>query len=183
METASALAKAQGARRVIPLAVTIASHSPLMKEAAAVFAQAVAGVAIRQSRVPVIANVTGRPLTSAPEIRNEMIAQLTSPVRWTASVQYMIAQGVSSFAEIGPKDVLTGLIKRIDAAATATSVSDAASVTRFVVHSARARRQAAAQCLRGHGPGRLTVGLQTSFHGGTTGDVRQAHRGGSSCLT
>ena len=131
MEIALALAKERGARRAIPLAVSIASHSPLMKEAAQAFAQAVAAVPVKNPGVPVIANVSALPLASAQDIRTEMITQLTSPVRWTASVQYMAAQGVTSLVEVGPKDVLTGLAKRIDASLAATNVGDAASVTRL----------------------------------------------------
>ncbi len=131
MEIALALAKERGARRTIPLAVSIASHSPLMKEAARAFAQAVAAVPIKHPDVPVIANVSARPLASAQDIRTELINQLTSPVRWTASVQYMAAQGVTTLVEVGPKDVLTGLARRIDASLLASNVGDAAGVARF----------------------------------------------------
>jgi len=130
LEAAVALAKERGARRAIPLAVSIASHSPLMKEAAREFAVAVAKAPVHAARVPVIANVTARPLASAADIKGEMVTQLTSPVRWTASVQYMVAQGAVSFVEVGPKDVLTGLIKRIDATVAATNVGDVAGVAR-----------------------------------------------------
>ena len=128
MESAVALAKEKGARRAIPLAVTIASHSPLMKDAAQEFAKAVAGVTVRAPATPVVANVSGRPLASAAAIRKEMVSQLTSPVRWTASIQYMVSHGVTSFVEVGPKDVLAGLIKRIDGTATAVSIGTAAAV-------------------------------------------------------
>jgi [acyl-carrier-protein] S-malonyltransferase len=131
METAIALAKEKGARRAIPLAVSIASHSPLMKEAAQEFAGAVAGVEVRAPSIPVVANVSARPLTTADEIRKEMVSQLTSPVRWTASVQFMAGRGVSSFVEVGPKDVLSGLIKRIDSSLTAASIGTAAAVSGF----------------------------------------------------
>lgn len=132
METASALAKERGARRVIPLAVSIASHSPLMQQAAQAFAAAVDRVAIEAPQQQVIANVTARPLVSVADVRHEMVTQLTSPVRWTASVQFMIERGVARFVEIGPKDVLTGLIKRIDASRQAVNVGDAAGVARLM---------------------------------------------------
>ncbi len=128
LEVATALAKERGARRVIPLAVSIASHSPLMAEAAREFAKAVAATPFHAAAVPVIANVTARPIHTAAEIRDELVRQLTNPVRWRASVQTMIAQGVTSFYEIGPKDVLTGLIRRIDANVTATAVGSAEAV-------------------------------------------------------
>jgi [acyl-carrier-protein] S-malonyltransferase len=131
IEAAIALAKQRGARRAIPLAVTIASHSPLMKEAAAEFAKAVDAASVSTPRTSAIANVTAHPLTTAQDIRQEMVTQLTSPVRWTATVQYMVSQGVTAIVEVGPKDVLTGLIKRIDANVAASSVGDAVGVARL----------------------------------------------------
>ncbi len=110
---AISLAKERGARRVVSLAVSIASHSPLMRSAADGLHTAVDAVTIKPAHVPIIANVTARPITTPDEIRQELVAQLTSPVRWIESVQYMAQQGVSTFVEIGPKDVLTGLQKRI----------------------------------------------------------------------
>ncbi len=110
---AMALAKERGAKRVIPLAVSIASHSPLMRAAVEGLGHAVAGVAMRPATVPVVANVTARPISSVDEIRQELVSQLTSSVRWIDSVRYMVQQGVSEFVEMGPKDVLTGLQKRI----------------------------------------------------------------------
>jgi len=132
LDMAGALAKERGARRVIPLAVSIASHSPLMKEAAEAFAMSVSAVPLHAPQIPVVANVTARPLSSVADIRNEMVTQLTSPVRWTASVQYMVAQGVTLLVEVGPKDVLTGLNRRIDATLTATSIGDTAGIARFI---------------------------------------------------
>ena len=110
---AAALAKARGAKRVIPLAVSIAAHSPLMNSIAGDFARAVGDTPVRQAKVPVVANTTAGPIAHPDDIRSELCAQLTSPVRWTESVQWMHAQGVASFVEIGPKDVLVNLIKRI----------------------------------------------------------------------
>ncbi len=129
LEVATALAKERGARRVIPLAVSIASHSPLMAEAAREFAKAVAATPFHDAAVGVSANVTARPIRATAEIRQELVQQLTSPVRWTASVQYMVAQGVTAFYEIGPKDVLTGLIRRIDGSVSATPIGTAEAVT------------------------------------------------------
>jgi [acyl-carrier-protein] S-malonyltransferase len=125
------LAKEQGARRIIPLAVSIASHSPLMQRAAESFASIVAQVDFHQPQVPVVANVTAKPITTVAEIRAELVKQLTSTVRWVESVQYMIAQGVTTFVEIGPKNVLTGLIKHISKEVRVVSVEDMASVQQF----------------------------------------------------
>ncbi|MDO9066092.1 MAG: ACP S-malonyltransferase, partial [Chloroflexota bacterium] len=131
LEAASALAKERGARRVIPLAVSMASHSPLMAGAAREFAAAVAAAPWRDARVPVVANVTGRPVRTVQEVKTELVAQLTSPVRWADSVEYMVAEGVTEFLEIGPKDVLAGLIRRISEGVTATSIGTAEAVARL----------------------------------------------------
>jgi [acyl-carrier-protein] S-malonyltransferase len=131
LEAASALARQRGARRVIPLAVSMASHSPLMAGAAREFATAVAAAPWRDARIPVVANVTARPLRTVQDIKTELVAQLTSPVRWTDSVEYMAAQGVTEFLEIGPKDVLAGLIRRIAEGVTATSIGTAEAVDRL----------------------------------------------------
>jgi [acyl-carrier-protein] S-malonyltransferase len=128
LEQAMELAKEQGAKRVIPLAVSIASHSPLMQTAAEAFASTVAQVDFHQPRVPVVANVTAAPITTVAEIRKELVEQLTSTVRWVESVQYMIAQGVTTFVEIGPKNVLTGLIRRIDKSVQTVNLEDVAGV-------------------------------------------------------
>jgi [acyl-carrier-protein] S-malonyltransferase len=132
LEQAMELAREQGAKRVIPLAVSIASHSPLMRPAAEAFADVVAQVDFHQPRVPVVANVTAAPITTVAEIKEELVKQLTSTVRWVESVQYMIAQGVTTFVEIGPKDVLTGLIRRIDKSVRTVNVGDVAGVEAFL---------------------------------------------------
>jgi [acyl-carrier-protein] S-malonyltransferase len=129
------LAREGGAKRVIPLAVSIASHSPLMQPAAEAFASVVAQVDFHQPRVPVVANVTAVPITTVAEIREELVKQLTSTVRWVESVQYMIAQGVTTFVEIGPKDVLTGLIRRIDKSVRTVNVGDLAGVEALMIGS------------------------------------------------
>jgi [acyl-carrier-protein] S-malonyltransferase len=117
LDKAMELAKARGAKRCIPLAVSIAAHSPLMAGAAAEFRAALEAVQWAEARLPVIANATARPAGRGDMI-NLLVAQLTSPVRWTESIQFMIVKGVTRFVEVGPKDVLCGLIKRIDAAVT-----------------------------------------------------------------
>ncbi len=118
---AAALAKAAGGR-VMPLAVSIASHSKLMLPAVEPFAARVAQASFNPPQIPVIGNVHAAPLATVDEIRVELVAQLTSSVRWTASVMAMInpqgaygSAGVTRFVEIGPGTVLTGLVKRIDA--------------------------------------------------------------------
>lgn len=114
LEMAMQMAQEAGARRVVRLAVSIAAHSPLMAVIADEFRQAIEATPIQPPQAPVVANITACPLNTVDDIRHEMMAQLTSSVRWVESIEYMIAQGVTNFVEIGPKDVLTGLIRRIN---------------------------------------------------------------------
>jgi [acyl-carrier-protein] S-malonyltransferase len=102
----------------MPLAVSIASHSRLMRPAAAQMAAILAGVALQPPQVPLIPNVTAQPATDPDEIRRLLVEQLVSPVRWVESVQFMISAGVTTFWEIGAGKVLGGLIKRIAPAVT-----------------------------------------------------------------
>lgn len=113
LEKAMELAKARGAKRAMRLPVSIAAHSPLMHSGMADFTAAVQAVAWQAPQVPVIGNVQVQPLADVAAIQAELPAQLTSPVRWTETIRYLAAQGVTTFIEIGPKDVLTGLSKRI----------------------------------------------------------------------
>jgi [acyl-carrier-protein] S-malonyltransferase len=132
LERVLKLAQEQGARRAVRLAVTIASHCPLMESAAAGLRQWMKNAAFRPAQIPLIANVTGKPIHTPEEIRHELGTQLVSPVRWTESIQHLIKQGVDTFIEIGPKNVLSGLIKRIDHNATRISVGDVAGLEALV---------------------------------------------------
>jgi [acyl-carrier-protein] S-malonyltransferase len=114
LAAAVSLAQAAGARKVVTLPITIAAHSPLMASAAADFSLAVDATPLRPPDVPVIGNVSAAPLTSVAAIRAELKAQLTSPVRWTDSINYLRLQDVNTFVEVGPGDVLLSLVKRID---------------------------------------------------------------------
>jgi [acyl-carrier-protein] S-malonyltransferase len=114
LERAIQLAQQAGIRKVRPLAVSIAAHSPLMTHAQADFNQAVDRAGIADPHIPLVGNVTALPLSTAAEIRGDLQAQLTSRVRWVESVQEMAARGVTTFIELGSGAVLTGLIKRID---------------------------------------------------------------------
>jgi [acyl-carrier-protein] S-malonyltransferase len=108
------LAEAAGARKVVILPITIAAHSALMGSAAAEFADAVEATPIVTPEIPIIGNVTAWPLTSVAEIRAELKAQLTAPVRWTDTINYLRLQDVTTFVEVGSGDVLLSLVKRID---------------------------------------------------------------------
>jgi len=114
LERAISLAQHAGVRKVRPLAVSIAAHSPLMLHAQESFNQAVAGSPIQDPAIPLVGNVTALPLSSAAEIQADLQAQLTSRVRWTESIREMARRGVTTFVELGSGSVLTTLLKRID---------------------------------------------------------------------
>ena len=111
---AMAGAQAAGARKVVELAITIAAHSPLMASAATAFAEAVANTPIQPPQIPVVVNLTAKPAATPEEIRAELTGQLTGGVQWTNSMRYLLQEGVETFIEVGPGDVLTSLMKRID---------------------------------------------------------------------
>jgi [acyl-carrier-protein] S-malonyltransferase len=122
------LLREQGGRRIIPLAVSIAAHSPLMASVVGEYRAAVDSTPMSTPDVQVVANISARPLLSVGEIRDELAGQLTWPVRWTASMQWMVEQGVTRFVEIGPGDVLSKLMRRIEPQVEAVSVGEVASV-------------------------------------------------------
>ncbi|MBM6993850.1 MAG: ACP S-malonyltransferase [Prevotella sp.] len=114
--------KAAGAKRALPLKVGGAFHSPLMQPAKDELQKAIEGTAIVAPKCPVYQNVDGKPHTDAAEIKQNLIAQLTSSVRWTSSVQNMIADGADDFTECGPGKALQGMIARIDKNVSAHSI-------------------------------------------------------------
>ncbi|OGO03972.1 MAG: [acyl-carrier-protein] S-malonyltransferase [Chloroflexi bacterium RBG_13_54_9] len=122
------LARARGARQTIPLQVSGAFHSPLMQPAAEGLAKALARFTLRDPQIPIIANSTAQPVTTAAELQEELLWQLCHCVQWQRSVQYMVDEGVSTFIEIGPGRVLSGLIKRISKDAQVFDVSNVASL-------------------------------------------------------
>ena len=120
---ADRLAKEAGAKLTVELKVSGAFHSPLMKPAADELAAALAEIEIAKPQTPVISNVTADYVAHPDQIRELLIRQLTSPVRWCPSMQRLIGDGVSAFYEIGPGRVLGGLMKRIDRKAGVTSLN------------------------------------------------------------
>jgi [acyl-carrier-protein] S-malonyltransferase len=132
LDRAVQLAEAAGARRVTRLAVSIAAHSPLMAAVVDEYREAVAAAVILPAVTTVVANVTARPLADVDAIRREMVDQLTCSVRWVASVEYMAAQGVTQCLELGPKEVLTGLIPRISKEIKATACGTVQAVQALV---------------------------------------------------
>jgi [acyl-carrier-protein] S-malonyltransferase len=111
---ANKLAKARGARALIPLKVSGAFHSALMEPVIAEFTRIVSRVRFRPPSIPVISNVSARPLTDVDSIKKELVKQLRNCIQWQGSVEYMMHSGVATFYEIGPGRVLSGLIRRIN---------------------------------------------------------------------
>ncbi|HLZ07035.1 MAG TPA: ACP S-malonyltransferase, partial [Chloroflexota bacterium] len=128
LSAAIELAVANGAHKVVRLAVSIAAHTPIMHRASEQFAEAISRIRLQDAVIPVISDISARALVSAEEIRSELARQLYSSVRWSDSVQKMVAGGVTTFVEIGPGDVLTTLIRRIDRNSKTVSISDASSL-------------------------------------------------------
>jgi [acyl-carrier-protein] S-malonyltransferase len=127
VESAMKAARERGARRAVRLNVSGAFHTSLMAPAVEGMASAVDGAALRDPLVPVLANGTASPLRTAAEVSEELVYQLTHPVRWQASVELMANAGVRGFVEVGPGRVLSGLVRRIVPAATLGNIDDLAS--------------------------------------------------------
>ena len=125
------LARARKARRVVPLPVSGAFHSPLMEPAAEGLRAALDRCALRAARFPVISNVTAEPVTAAAEIRRLLVAQLTSPVRWHASMLRMVQLGCADFVECGAGSVLSGLARRVPGVRSAASVGEPDDLAAF----------------------------------------------------
>jgi [acyl-carrier-protein] S-malonyltransferase len=103
-----------GAKRVIHLTVSIAAHSPYMSTSQDDFNKSIASTMIKTSLLPIISNITAKPIQDTHDIKNDLQNQLTHRVRWTESIKFLISEGISEFIEIGSGSVLSGLIKRID---------------------------------------------------------------------
>src|SRR6266568_5085279 len=141
-----------GAKRVVPLSVGGAFHSPLMAPAADSFRSFLSAAPLRDPAIPVISNATAEPVTTAEDLRELLARQLTGPVRWTESVRRLADLGVDTFIEVGPGTVLSGLIKRTVQGVRVLSVGDAKGVAEVV------------EALRERGDG-------TSGDGGDQGEV------------
>ena len=129
VERAAELCKQAGAKRALPLAVSVPSHCALMKPAADQLAVKLESITFKAPSVPVINNVDVKQEKNADEIRYALVRQLYNPVRWTESVEKMTTSGVQILFEIGPNKVLTGLTKRINKALDAHAVNDIASLS------------------------------------------------------
>ena len=125
---AADLAKARGAHRVVPLAVSGAFHTPLMQSAVDGLSEIIPALPFHEPLIPIIANTTAQPITTVEQVKTELIRQLCNSVQWQRSVEYMINDGVSIFIEIGPGNVLSGLIKRINKNVKTLNIGDAQAI-------------------------------------------------------
>jgi [acyl-carrier-protein] S-malonyltransferase len=128
MAGACELARARGARKVMPLTVAGAYHSTLMAAAGPKLDAALKAVALKPGTVPVISNVTARPHGAPAEVHRRLVEQVTSSVRWEDSMRYLLSQGFDRFIELGPGTALSGFMRRIDSSAPMLNVSDAPSL-------------------------------------------------------
>ena len=126
------LATARGAKKTVPLKVSGAFHSSLMGYAQTGLAEALDDLELQDPEMPIIANSLAAPVTTAPEVRSELIEGLCHCVRWKQSVKYMVDAGANSFVEFGPARVLSSLIKRIDREVEANTLSSPESIQKFV---------------------------------------------------
>jgi [acyl-carrier-protein] S-malonyltransferase len=128
VEKASALCKAKGARRAVPLPVSAPFHCALMQPAQEEVARVLAGITLNDPRIPVAANVSGSLVTAADAARDALIRQVTGAVRWMDCEQALKAAGANLFIEVGPGKVLCGLLKQFDGELKSLNVEDAASL-------------------------------------------------------
>lgn len=128
VEKAMEIASEKGARRTVQLPVGGAFHSKLMSPAQEGLAKVISELSFQTPHTPIVANCTGKPLTTIDEIKEELVSQLCSCVRWKETVEYMTGFGINQYYEVGPGKVLAGLVKRINENADAVNVSDLESI-------------------------------------------------------
>ena len=128
---AAELAQVKGASRIVPLQVSGAFHTPLMQTAKEGLSEIIATLDFQDPSVPIIANVTAEPLTTGKQVKTELVEQLCNGVQWQRSIEYMINSGVSTFIEIGPGRVLSGLIKRINRDASTQNIGDVEAIKSY----------------------------------------------------
>ena len=133
VERACQLLKENGAKSVIPLEVSGAFHSSLMRSAAERFSNVLAKVKISPAKIPVVSNVDGQPTSDSEKIRQNLSKQIISSVQWVKSIQFMKEKGIQCFIEIGPGKVLSGLIRRIDPALKTFNIEKPADIEKVVI--------------------------------------------------
>ena len=129
---AADLAKERGAYRIIPLSVSGAFHTPLMQSAVDGMSAIIATLSFHDPVIPIIANTTAQPLTTAEMVKAELLGQLCNGIEWQHSIEFMVNEGVSTFVEIGPGKVLSGLIRRIDKNVKTLNMGDAETIKNIV---------------------------------------------------
>ncbi len=134
VEKAMDAAKEAGARRALPLAVSAPSHTPLMQPAADAMKAKLAGVSVSTPTCPVWSNARAVVLTDADDIRDALVEQLISPVRWTETIQKMVAEGVTTAIEMGPGKVLAGLVRRIEKSIGVSAVFTSELMDRAIIN-------------------------------------------------
>ena len=128
VERAIVLAKERGARRAVMLQVSAPFHCSLMQPAQDALQPVLAAIPFRDAAFPIIVNVDAAPMTAAEALRDALVRQVTGAVRWTESIQWLLAQGVTNFVEVGPGKVLSGLLRQIDRDYKAMHVDDCVSL-------------------------------------------------------
>lgn len=130
LDLAGELAKTRGAKRVIPLAVSGAFHSPVMRPAAEKLTATLVDLALRDASIPIVTNIDGAPHTEASTLREELAQQVAASVQWVKTIQHLAGAGVTTFIEIGPGQALAGMVKRIARGSTILNVGKAEEVTK-----------------------------------------------------
>ena len=125
---ATDLAKSRGAYRTIPLQVSGAFHTPLMQSAFDGMSEVIGTLSFSDPVIPIIANTTAQPITTAELIKEELLGQLCNCIQWQRSIEYMVNEGMSTFIELGPGRVLSGLIKRINKEVNTLNIGDAEAI-------------------------------------------------------
>jgi len=129
---ATSLAKARGAQRTIPLPVSGAFHTPLMQSAIDGLSQIIATLHFRDPLIPIVANTSAQPMTDAEQVKAELLNQLSHGVQWQRSIEYMINDGVATFIEIGPGEVLSNLVRRINRDVRTINIGDVAAIKNLI---------------------------------------------------
>jgi [acyl-carrier-protein] S-malonyltransferase len=133
VEKAIELARSRGAARALPLQVSGAFHSPLMRPAGDGLSAIITGLPFKEPAIPIVANTTAEPLATAQAIKEELMRQLNHSVQWQRSVEYMIGNGVATFIEIGAGNILTGLIKRINKTVKNLNIGTVSELSNIVI--------------------------------------------------
>jgi [acyl-carrier-protein] S-malonyltransferase len=129
LDKARRLAQVKGARRVIPLKVSGPFHTPLMEPALDGLRNAISGFTFMEPAVPIVANVTAQPLTGIEPLKEELVSQILRCIKWQQTIETMISKGITTFFEIGPGEVLTGLIKKISPGARTFNINSVETIT------------------------------------------------------